>query len=171
MSFSMQETVLVLLTLVCVYTDIRYRKIYNHFTLPGMILGIGINAVTGGWEGLGFAVSGFLVGGLVLMILYLAGGVGAGDIKFLAAAGALKGPGYILEAAVYGIILGGVFVLLYMLVTGRLIRLLKDTAEIMKRTMVMRKLDVTSFETDRTYIPYGVFLGVGVLIRLAADKL
>ncbi|NLB34787.1 MAG: hypothetical protein GX817_03080 [Elusimicrobia bacterium] len=167
---SPQEIVLVIITLYCIYTDLRWRKIFNYVTFPGIILGLGLNLIMHGASGLAIAFLGMLTGGAIIFLMYLAGGVGAGDVKYLAASGALMGPSFIFRATLYGIIGGGIFVVLYMLFSGRLKRLIVDTADIFRRTIMMKKLDVTSFETDRLYIPYGVFLGIGVLVHLVEIK-
>jgi len=156
--------VLLLLTVICIYTDIKYRKIYNHFTFSGMMLGFGFNGIMNGGQGLFFAGTGFLAGGAILLLFFLAGGVGAGDVKYLAACGALMGPRFIFRAAVSGIILGGVAVFVFMLLTGRLSRLITNVYFIIKESVSTGKLDVTESQDDKVYIPYGLFLGIGVII-------
>lgn len=72
-------------------TDLRSRKISNSVTFSAALIGIVLHAVTGGgWlalsSGLGFLV--WLIGG---MLVWQTGGLGAGDVKMVAAAGALLG--------------------------------------------------------------------------------
>lgn len=156
----------VLLTLICIFTDLKYRKIYNHFTFSAVILGLGFNGVINGWGGVVFSLQGFFVGGIVLLVFFMAGGVGAGDVKYLAAAGSLLGAGFVFRAAVTGIIIGGIGVLMYMFLTKRLWVIFRNIANLFRYMIKMGKLDVTSLQKDKLYIPYGVFLGVGVLLEI-----
>jgi prepilin peptidase CpaA len=72
--------------------DARYRKIPNWLCLSGIILGLAINTLLSGWAGLGAAALGFGLAMLVYAPLYLIRGMGAGDVKLMAALGAIAGP-------------------------------------------------------------------------------
>ncbi len=71
--------------------DIRERRIPNILVFPAAIVGLTLNLVLRGWEGLGFGLKGLAVGFALLLIPYLVGGMKAGDVKFLAAIGAFTG--------------------------------------------------------------------------------
>ena len=97
-----------------VYTDLRARRISNRLTLATALTGVVMNALIGGWVGLTTSALGCLVGFAVLLAPYLAGGIGAGDLKLLAAIGAVKGSQFILRATLYTGIAGGVLALIYL---------------------------------------------------------
>jgi prepilin peptidase CpaA len=66
----------------------------------------GLGAVT-----LGSALSGLLLGLALLMPAHIFGATGAGDVKLLAAFGALLGPADVFDAFLRAAILGGVIAL------------------------------------------------------------
>ena len=93
---------------VATLTDVRWRKIYNTTTYPGILLALfangaatwmGVDAVTGseqqfawyGLVGLWDSLLGLLACGGVMIVCYVffAGGIGGGDIKLIAMIGAL----------------------------------------------------------------------------------
>ena len=77
-------------TLSAVY-DVRSRRIPNFITLPAMVFGLILHAALGGWRQLATAAAGGLICGLIFFVFYLAGGMGAGDVKLIAAAGCIAG--------------------------------------------------------------------------------
>ena len=90
------------------YTDIKYRKVYNFITFPTVILGLGFNFYNSGLPGLKDSLAGFAAGFLFLFIFYLLGGMGAGDVKFMATIGTLKGSEFVVMGGFYGAIFGGI---------------------------------------------------------------
>src|ERR1039458_5348967 len=89
------------------FDDLRRRQVANCITLAGVGAGLGWHAWTGGAAGLGRAAGGAAVGFLVFLVFYLAGGMGAGDVKLMAAFGALLGTSGILLAALFAAPAGG----------------------------------------------------------------
>ena len=77
-------------TLSAVY-DVRSRRIPNFITLPAMVFGLILHAALGGWRQLATAAAGGLICGLIFFVFYLAGGMGAGDVKLITAAGCIAG--------------------------------------------------------------------------------
>lgn len=71
--------------------DVRTRRLPNWLTVPGLALGLLYHAVTGGWHGLLMSAAGFATGFGILLILWLMGGTGAGDVKLMGALGAWLG--------------------------------------------------------------------------------
>src|SRR3954447_17072657 len=94
-----------------VVTDVRSRRISNRLTYPLMALGLAANGLAGGWGGARDSALGWLLGAALLLLPCLLGAMGAGDLKLLAAIGALKGPEFVLHAAVYTALAGGVLAL------------------------------------------------------------
>ena len=105
--------IILLLTLgISLYTDLTQRKIYNWITVPAMALGLILNTWQNGFDGFMQAWLGWAVGLLIFFIPFLLGGISAGDIKLLAAVGALKGPEFIIEAVLLTALVGGIYVLI-----------------------------------------------------------
>jgi prepilin peptidase CpaA len=110
---------LTIATAACV-TDVAWRRIPNALTLGGAAVGLAVAAVLGGWPATLAALAGWSVGLAVFLPIFLLGGLGAGDIKLLAAFGAWIGPGEVIWVALYGAIAGGVFAIALALARGYL---------------------------------------------------
>ena len=93
--------------LISLITDIRNRKILNVVTLPAILFGFIYYTAVQGFEGFLFSGKGFLLGLSLLLIPYLLGGMGAGDVKLTAAIGALMGSSFVLNSFVYIALIGG----------------------------------------------------------------
>ena len=78
-------------TLVCLVTDLRWRRIPNWLTVPVFALGLVVHTIGGGLPGLWFSLRGFATGFGVLLALWLIGGGGGGDVKMMGALGAWLG--------------------------------------------------------------------------------
>ncbi len=77
--------------------DWRGGRIPNALTAAGGLLGLALGwAVHGGW-GLFAAAAGGLAAALVPLLMFRAGAMGGGDVKLLAALGALLGVGAAIE--------------------------------------------------------------------------
>ncbi len=98
-------------SIVAVYTDTRHGLITNRLTFPTMALGLVLHAVVGGWTGLGTAALGCAAGLGLLIIPFLLGGLGAGDVKLMAALGAVVGPAAVFSTFIYSAFLGGLIAL------------------------------------------------------------
>jgi prepilin peptidase CpaA len=86
--------VVVPLVLACwmAWGDLRTRCIPNYLTLGTALAGLGFQFWVHGWQGLGQGFLGLGLGFALLLGFYLKGGMGAGDVKALAALGAWLGP-------------------------------------------------------------------------------
>lgn len=96
-------------------TDTFKSKIPNLLNLSMLFTGLVINSVTFGWHGTMMSLAGAGLGIALLLLPYLLGGMGAGDVKALGALGALLGPLDLLHVFVYMGLYGGAFALLHYL--------------------------------------------------------
>jgi prepilin peptidase CpaA len=111
--------VLVVCVAACV-TDFRSRRIPNVLTFGAAAAAIGFHALTGGWSGLGGSLAGWAVGVAVFAPFFVLGGMGAGDVKLLAAIGAWLGPLDTVWTALYTMIAGGMLALVVSFASGYL---------------------------------------------------
>ncbi len=80
-----------LLSLLMAGTDLARQRIPNYLTFGGAAAGLGLQLGGRGWPGLLDGLAGGALGLLLLLWPYLQGGLGAGDVKGLAALGVCLG--------------------------------------------------------------------------------
>lgn len=83
--------IVLLASLVMAVTDLWKFKVYNVLTIPLLLSGLVYHSVTAGFDGLQASLLGAFFGFGVLAIFFLMGGMGAGDVKLMAACGAWLG--------------------------------------------------------------------------------
>lgn len=113
-------------------TDVRSRRIPNVLTLGGAAAALVFHAVTAEGAGIGTAAMGWLVGTAVFLPFFLLGGMGAGDVKLMAALGAWLGPAEAFAIAIYASLVGGVLALGVALATGYLRTAFRNVGGLLK---------------------------------------
>ena len=159
-----RQLCLLALAVICVYTDLARRKIYNAVTVAGLALGLVLayllDASTPGYPNISGAVVAMLLGGGLLFLAYLAGGLGAGDVKLMAAVGALCGRwGFVLLAMMYTALVGAAIAAGILIWKGQLLRGLKDSARAMFTFRGRKRQEGEKVLT----VPYGLAIGVGTI--------
>ncbi|HLI82264.1 MAG TPA: prepilin peptidase [Bryobacteraceae bacterium] len=91
---------------IAVFEDIRSGHIPNWVTVGAFGAALLYHAIDSGLSGLGLALLGTLIGFGIFLVFYCLGALGAGDIKLMAAFGALLGPHAVLLAALLAAIIG-----------------------------------------------------------------
>lgn len=94
--------------LLCAVLDFRTRKIPNWLTVSAAVLGLAYHTLAPSGIGPLWALAGFAVGFSLLIVPWLLGGGGMGDVKMLAALGTWLGPLVILVAFGGGALLASV---------------------------------------------------------------
>ena len=97
----------VLLGCAATIDDLRRRAVANWINLAAMVGGLTYHTWRHGFRGLAWSAGGAAVGFAIFLVFYLAGGMGGGDIKLMAAFGALLGPAGILLGALLAAPIGG----------------------------------------------------------------
>jgi prepilin peptidase CpaA len=102
-------------TAMAAVSDARRRRIPNALTVPAALLGLAYHTLAP--QGLGplASLAGFGIGFGLLLLPWLLGGGGMGDVKLLAALGAWLGPWWILIAFAVSMGVGSVMALAVML--------------------------------------------------------
>lgn len=147
---------------VCLVTDLRERKLYNVWTLGGLVAGLLLALARSGGPGLLDSLAGAGLGFLLLIPVAQMGGVAAGDVKLLMAFGALGGKSFLLATAVYGGVAGLIETLVAIGWAARshgglmpyLLLLQKEIAE----GLPLEK------RTASTKVPYGVAIIAGAVV-------
>ena len=175
--------ILITALLLSVIFDITQKRIPNFITLPVMVWGLLSYSVTEGFSGFTFSFFGFLLGLGVFIIPYILGGMGAGDVKLMAAIGALKGAEFIFITALLTAICGGIMAVGYMLIKRGLLYSIKNVVGILAvplfnalafrfRAPFLRDVALYFSPKDKetfqkAYIPYGVAIALGAIITLS----
>lgn len=102
---------LVVLVMTAIYTDLRWSRIPNWLTAPAMGLGVVGHAWLGGVDGALFSVAGLGTGLGLFFLIYLVGGIGAGDVKLVAAVGSIIGVTGVLSVGLLSVLAGGLYAL------------------------------------------------------------
>lgn len=155
--------------------DLRTRKIPNYLTLGAALAGLAYNLAVFGWGGLGTSMSGLLLGFGLLILPYLLGGLGAGDVKALAALGAWLGPTGTLYLFCYMAIAGGLLSLAVMIWKGFLWQKIRQVWVYLLNLLLCQGRGKTVASPPMQLIkgiPYGVAmaLGMGMLLVTGAGS-
>ncbi len=99
---------IVILLVVALISDIKTHKIKNSITYLFSLTGLLTNVILYGVHGFLSSIAGWLIPFLLLIALYAAGMLGAGDIKLFSAVGCATGPWFVVASIVFSFLLGGV---------------------------------------------------------------
>ena len=150
-------------------TDVRERRIPNLVTGPVIAAGLMLHAICGGWRGLGdSALAGAIAGGIFL-IFFLAGGMGAGDVKLMAAVGCFAGTSALPLVVIATAIAGGVFALAIGIYNRRLGETLRNTVALLQhhgRHGLTPHPELTMSNTRMLRLPFALPIAVGCLFTL-----
>src|SRR5215207_3858930 len=97
----------VAVALISAAWDLKTRRIPNVLTFGSAIVALGVHLYASGLSGAGWSIAGWVVGVAFFLPFFALGGMGAGDVKLLAALGAWLGPGPAVWVALFSLIAGG----------------------------------------------------------------
>lgn len=162
---------LLLILLTAAVTDFRSRVIPNWLTLPAVMGGIAYHSAVNGMSGFIFSIEGVLLGFALLILFYLAGGMGAGDVKLLGAVGSLLGPKGLFLVFIYTAIAGGIIALALLWWKGHLTVAAKRYMTMLKFFLITKKFFYIPPEEkqDLPALCYGVVIGLGTFFYILKD--
>ena len=149
--------------LVALVMDVRTRRIPNWLTAGIAAGGFGL-AFGGGSVTPAQAAFGLLTGLLLMMPGHLIGATGAGDVKLMAAVGAMVGPGLVLRAFLYTAVAGGVFALAVATRRGLLVSTLQEAGHLVMAPADAKQTIESPARANR--FAYGPAIAVGTLVAL-----
>jgi len=97
---------------VAAVIDLRSQRIPNLLTIPAALLALGYHLLIQGPQGLWFSLAGFGLGFGLMLVPFLCGVMGGGDVKLMAVVGAFLGPQTVLAAFLLTSLAGGAYALL-----------------------------------------------------------
>ena len=164
------NAILVIVLLICAYTDGTRAKIYNKVTFPAMLLGLGVNTIFGGTQGFVWALAGWAVGMGIQWVPYMMGVAKAGDVKLLAAVGALKGWAFCCFGFLYGSLAFAILILPWLAMRGDLKEVGRNIGGYAKMAAMTRSApDAPVPVVTKKFVPWGVGLCLGFAIALVLE--
>ncbi len=152
--------------LVASVNDLFYRKIPNWLTFSSLLIGIILQSIFRGFEGFGYSLQGVGVGFALTFFLYLAGGLGAGDVKLMAAIGGFLGPKEIFLVFILSSMLSGIYALILLSIHGFIFQTTKRFYKIIKALIFTRQLlYIPPLSGEKKLrIRFGIMIALGTLI-------
>ncbi len=155
------------LTGIITYFDVRYRRIPNLFVLATLASGLFINFAAGGAGGLATSAGGCLMAFVLMLVLHVFGAMGAGDVKLFAAIGSVVGTALVPSTFVVVLLTGGVLAVYTMLRSRLFAETMLKVMHIFAGLLPGWRMPRFAVPADRRHtIPYGVAITFGSLISL-----
>ena len=159
----------VICVVLAAFTDIRENKIPNWLTLSSALVALLLNLSLSGMEGLLWSFLGIFTGFSLLFLLYLWGGMGAGDVKLLSTVGAFVGPKLVFYTFIWMALIGGVLALTLIIYR----RAFQQTMRNLRFLIFGWILRTSPAETNMTIrnqsllkLPYGVAIALGAIMAV-----
>jgi prepilin peptidase CpaA len=124
---------LAIFVLVAAIYDLRARQVPNWLTMSALTVAVVLQGATGGPHGLRSAGLGFALALLLTLPLFALRGLGGGDVKLMAASGAMTGPAAFLVLFAVNAILGGIVALVLLLRKRRAATTLRNAGVILNQ--------------------------------------
>ena len=170
-----QKVVMVLLVvlLTAATFDVLYRRIPNWLTVSGVVLGIAMNTLIGTPEaGIVFSLVGLAVAFGLYAALYSLRAMGAGDVKLMAAVGAMVGWERWFGIFFVTALIGGVMAMILVVSRGRLQKTFFNVGFILSEMKSGRPAYLANEELDvknkkALGLPHGAVIAVSTVFYLA----
>ena len=157
---------------IAAVTDIWRFRVYNILTVPLMVGGLIYHGVTAGYDGLASSGLGLLFGFVVLIVPYLMGLMGAGDVKLLAGVGAWLELSPTIIVFVVSSLVAGAYATALIVYRGKFSQSYEVLKLIFYRTALLGVqfgrddlIESIAIQPDRRLrlIPYGAMIPLGVI--------
>jgi prepilin peptidase CpaA len=171
-SLSVPTVVVLVAALVAAVTDLTRFKVYNLLTLPLLVGGLIYHGTTGGPGELAMSAAGMLLGAGILLVFYVMGGMGAGDVKLMAALGAWLGVQAVFYLFLASALAAGVYALVLMVACGSAREVLVNLQIMWHRVVAVGRhlgsedqveREVRHADRRRRIIPFAAMIAVGVI--------
>jgi prepilin peptidase CpaA len=164
------NALLAVVLIVCAMTDARQGKILNIVTFPAMLLGLVLNYIFGGRTAFVWSLLGWAVGMGIQWVPFMLGLAKAGDVKLLAAVGALKGWAFCVFGFLYGAVAFAILILPWLARRGELGAVgtnIKNYFQLAALTQAAP--DAPAPVVTKRFVPWGVGLAVGFFVALLLE--
>lgn len=179
----LQVVTAVIVAAAAAWYDWKERRVPNRLAMAGILLGLALALVSRGLRGLGESLLGLLAGGAILFVPFALRWMGAGDVKLLAAIGAILGPKGAVYSILYGAIVGGIISAVVLArrrrlgvtLTAILVGFLGFISYVIpglvgRAVRVVRPLEgAVPLPHSGVAIPYSAAIGIGLVIAIATE--
>ena len=118
------------ITALAAVVDLRSGRIPNAITYPALLLGLALGFWPGAEVGIEARLAGLAIAFLPSLALFLARALGGGDVKLLAAVGALVGTPAIYAVLFWAIVAGSIIAIGLLVARGRVTETLQGLAAV-----------------------------------------
>ncbi len=150
--------------------DLRERRIPNWVTGPVLLAGVAAHTFTAHWKGLAEAAAAALVGGAIFLLFHMAGGMGAGDVKLMAACAGVIGLSALGTLMIATGILGALFALCVSVFRGVFRQSLANTCAVLAHHSTQGLTPHPEFNLRRgtgIRLPFALPIAAGCAFTLA----
>jgi prepilin peptidase CpaA len=154
--------------------DLRSRRIPNFITGPALLFGLILHGIIDGWRGVLVSLAAGLVCGVIFLVFYLAGAMGAGDVKLITAVGCLAGFTNIAYLLILTSIAGGVMAIALAFLRGQLKQTIFNVAALAShhtREGLTPHPELNVLNQSTLRLPYGIAIAAGASIKLLLSGL
>ncbi len=147
--------------------DVKSRRIPNFITGPALLMGLLLHLLGDGWRGLLTSLAAALICGAIFLLFYLAGGMGAGDVKLMAAAGCIAGLPNVAYLLILTSLAGGVMAMVLAAARGRLKQTMANVAVLSRHHReagIAPHPEINVLNASTLRLPYGVAIAAGCSI-------
>lgn len=161
-SYDLSTMLLLVILITAVSIDLWRHRIPNVLSFGAIVLGLGLQVWTLGVDGLLIGLGGLGIGLLIFLPFYLLGGMGAGDVKLMAAVGTFLGPTDTLLAAGLSLLVGAVLGVLVALARRGALATLRRAASTLK---VLPSPGVPP-QSGAAAVPFALAIAIGTVTAL-----
>ena len=155
----------VILTAAAIY-DAKYRKIPNILTLSAIVAGLAYHSLLSGFQGFLFSLGGAFLGMGLLIVFYLMGKMGAGDVKLMGAVGSVLGPAGVFNAFLFTGIVGGIYAIIILLYKGRFAESMNRIWQALKLTVLTHSPMAPDEKKTGPVLCYGIAIAFGTSLSM-----
>jgi len=151
------------------YSDVRSGRIPNRMTYGALLAGLAARFFVSGWTGVLEGILATLICGGVFLLFFMLGGMGAGDVKLMAAIGCWAGIRQGLITMLATAIAGGLLAVGYMVFYHRASRTIHNMGSLLRfhLTSGLRSHPEINLKSpDAVKIPYAVAIAMGTVYSM-----
>jgi prepilin peptidase CpaA len=164
----------VTLLALCAASDVRANKIPNIMTMPFAVLAVAFHAFNEGFDGFLFSIAGMVTGIGLLIIFYIMGGMGAGDVKLMGAVGSFLGAKATFEAFILSAFAGGLYSLVLILIRRNVFKgFFSEKLQILLSMVLLRQYVPiqTECSEQKPRLKYALAIAFGTITYLLTKAL